>query len=88
MLPSEVDPNSPIVEALQKSIASLDGEKTELVYGRGAYDAGGPTSKGIPTIMYGRPKRGTTLMYDDFVSIRGVEEEARILGRTIIDMLG
>jgi acetylornithine deacetylase/succinyl-diaminopimelate desuccinylase-like protein len=88
MLPSEVDPDLPLVEALQKNIVLLDGKKAELVYGRGAYDAGGPTSEGIPTIMWGRPNRGTTLMYDDFVSIRGVEEEARILGRTIIDILG
>jgi hypothetical protein len=65
----------------------LDGKEAELVYGRGAYDAGGPTSMGIPTVMWGRPINGTSLMGDDYVSLKGVEEEARILGRLIVDML-
>jgi acetylornithine deacetylase/succinyl-diaminopimelate desuccinylase-like protein len=87
MLPSETNPGSEIVKKLQKAIKSLDGEEAELVYGRGAYDAGGPTSMGVPTIMWGRPVNGTSLMGDDFVSLRGVEEETRILGRLIVDFL-
>ena len=88
MLPSVVDPESEIVKGLQKAIHSIDGKETDLVYGKGAFDAGGPTSMGIPTVMYGRPINETTLMGDDFVSLRGVEEEAKILGRLIVDMLG
>jgi acetylornithine deacetylase/succinyl-diaminopimelate desuccinylase-like protein len=88
MLPSVVDPNSQIVTSLQGAIQSLDGVPAELVYGRGAYDAGGPTSMGVPTVMWGRPSIGTSLMGDDFVTLRGVEEEAKILGRLIMDMLG
>jgi acetylornithine deacetylase/succinyl-diaminopimelate desuccinylase-like protein len=88
MLPSVVDPESEIVVRLQKAIRSIDGEEAELAYGKGAYDAGGPTSMGVPTVMYGRPDRGTSLMGDDFVSLRGVKEEAKILGRLIMDMLG
>ncbi len=87
MLPSVVDPESPIVIGLQKAIKSIDGVGADLVYGKGAYDAGGPTSLGIPTIMYGRPLHGTSLMGDDFVSLKGVEEEALIVGRLIMDML-
>jgi len=88
MLPSVVDPESGIVRGLQQAIRSLDGVETELAYGKGAYDAGGPTSMGVPTVMYGRPDGGTSLMGDDFVTLRGVEEETRILGRLIVDMLG
>ena len=89
MLPSVVDPESEIVRGLQKAIVSLDGKETELVYGRGAFDAGGPTSMGIPTIMWGRPKTNYgNLLGDDFVSLRGVEEETIILGRLIMSMLG
>ena len=88
MLPSVVDEGSEIVEGLQKAISSIDGTRAQLIYGKGSYDAGGPTSKGIPTVMFGRPKVGTSLMGDDFVSLKGVEEEARIIGRLIIDMLG
>jgi hypothetical protein len=43
---------------------------------------------GIPTVMWGRPDIGSSLMGDDFVTLRGVEEEAKILGRLIMDMLG
>jgi acetylornithine deacetylase/succinyl-diaminopimelate desuccinylase-like protein len=88
MLPSVVDPNSQIVTSLKRAIQSLDGVPPELVYGRGAYDAGGPTSMGIPTVMWGRPSVSANLMGDDFVTLRGVEEEANILGRLIMDMLG
>jgi acetylornithine deacetylase/succinyl-diaminopimelate desuccinylase-like protein len=87
MLPSEVDPQSEIVQGLQKAISSIDGKGAELVYGKGSYDAGGPTSKGIPTVMWGRPDCGKTLLGDDYVTLRGVEEEARIVGRLIMDML-
>jgi len=87
MLPSVVDLNSPIVMGIQKAIKSIDGVEAEPQYWKGAYDAGGPTSLGIPTIMYGRPAHGTSLMDDDFVSLKGVEEEALILGKLIVDML-
>ena len=88
MLPSEVDPESSIVAALQKVVFSMDGRQAELIYGKGSYDAGGPTSMGVPTVMWGRPDNNTELLGDDFVTLRGVEEEARILGRLIMDMLG
>ena len=88
MFPSEVDPESPIVAALQKAVFSMDGRKAELIYGKGSYDAGGPTRMDVPTVMWGRPDNNTDLLGDDFVTLRGVEEEARILGRLIIDMLG
>jgi acetylornithine deacetylase/succinyl-diaminopimelate desuccinylase-like protein len=87
MLPSEVDPNSEVVKSLQNAIRSIDGKEASLVYGKGAYDAGGPTSKGIPTIMYGRPITGKSLLGDDYVSLRGVEEEARIIGKTLLDIM-
>jgi acetylornithine deacetylase/succinyl-diaminopimelate desuccinylase-like protein len=88
MLPSVVDTESEIVKGLQRAIRSLDGVEADPIYGRGAYDAGGPTSMGVPTVMWGRPDGGTNLMGDDFVTLRGVEEETKILGRLIVDMLG
>ena len=87
MLPSEVDPQSALVRGLQNAVSSIDGKETELIYGKGAYDAGGPTSIGVPTVMYGRPICGDSLLGDDYVTLRGVEEEAIILGRLIISML-
>ena len=87
MLPSVVEEGSPIVKNLQESILAVDGNYAELVYGRGAFDAGGPTSMGIPTVMYGRPIHNPSVMGDDFVSIKGVKEEAEIIGRLAMNIL-
>jgi hypothetical protein len=38
--------------------------------------------------MWGRSDNNPDLLGDDFVTLRGVEEEARIVGRLIMDMLG
>jgi hypothetical protein len=43
---------------------------------------------GIPTVMWGRPDCGKYFLGDDFVTLRGVEEEGKIMGRLLIDMLG
>ena len=51
-------------------------------YGQGTFDAGGPCSLGIPTVMYGAKNRisaGT-----DFVPISEVLTEARVLARLIM----
>ena len=87
MLPSVVEEDSPIVQSIQKAIRSIDGKDAELMYGKGAYDAGGPTSLGVPTVMYGRPLCNSSVMGDDYVSLRGVKEEALILGWMIKDIL-
>lgn len=87
MLPSVVMENSSIVQSMQKAIRSIDGKDTKLVYGKGTYDAGGPTSMGVPTVMYGRPVCSSNIMGDDYVSLRGVKEESLILGRMIKDLL-
>ena len=47
MLPSVVEEGSPIVKNLQESIMAVDGNYAELVYGRGAFDAGGPTATSV-----------------------------------------
>jgi acetylornithine deacetylase/succinyl-diaminopimelate desuccinylase-like protein len=87
MEPSLVDVDDPIVEGLQKSIKSIDGEPTEMININGAFDAGGLTNKGIPTVMWGRPDYGEEIMDDDYVTLSGVEEEAKIVGRLITDFL-
>jgi len=89
MLPSVVDPESGIVKALQKATSSIDGKESELRYGSGSYDAGGPTSMGIPSVMWGRVHGGGgALMGDRFVALRSLEDEVMTVGRLIIDMLG
>jgi succinyl-diaminopimelate desuccinylase len=87
MEPSLVDRDDPIVEGLQNSIESIDGAPAEMIDINGAFDAGGLTNEGIPTVMWGRPDHGEHIMYDDYVTLSGVEEEARIVGRLITDFL-
>jgi hypothetical protein len=53
----------------------------------GAFDAGGLTNRGIPTVMWGRPDYNEDIMDDDYVTLSGVEEEAKIVGRLITDFL-
>lgn len=89
MEPSLVDPDDPVVRGLQGAIRSLDGEEAEEGYWDGAYDAGGPTNVGIPSVTYGRPVHNAgSVVGTDYVSLAGVQEEARILGRMAVDMLG
>jgi len=87
MEPSLVDPDDPIIEGLQGAIESLDGERAETIDIKGAFDAGGLTNKGIPAVMWGRPDHSEHILHDDYVSLRGVEEEARIVGRLAVDFL-
>lgn len=87
MEPSVVDSDAPIVRNLQTSIRSVDDEPADEVHSRGAFDAGGPTNVGVPTVMWGRPEHNESLLGDDYVTLRGVMEEARILGRLATGML-
>jgi acetylornithine deacetylase/succinyl-diaminopimelate desuccinylase-like protein len=87
MLPTLVDPSSPHVEALADAHESVVGAPLENYYGRGSFDAGGPASLGIPTVMYGA-SGGDGLLGADFVSLRAVESEAAVLAQFIVDTLG
>ena len=64
-----------------------DGEPADEVVSQGAFDAGGPTNVGVPTVMWGRPDHNVSLLGDDYVTLRGVMEEARIVGRLAREML-
>lgn len=87
MEPSVVNESSPIVRKLQESIVALDGEEAETTHFPGAFDAGGLTNQGIPTIMWGRPDCNDDIMWDDYVTLNGVKEESRIVGRTVLSLL-
>jgi acetylornithine deacetylase/succinyl-diaminopimelate desuccinylase-like protein len=89
MLPSVVDPEAGIVKALQKATSSIDAKEATLKYQKSAYDAGGPTSLGIPSVMWGRIRgESIDIMGDRFVALRSLEDEVKTVGRLIIDMLG
>ncbi len=87
MEPSVVSEESAIVESLQSAITTLDGKPAETTHFPGAFDAGGLTNQGIPAIMWGRPECNEDIMWDDYVTLSGVEEESRIVGRTVLELL-
>src|SRR5439155_17511212 len=86
MLPALVDPEHPGVRALQGAHRTFRDGEAETVYGQGTFDAGGPCTLGIPTVMYGA-SGGVGLMGVDFVPIAAVETEAKVLAHLILSQL-
>ncbi|CAA9281126.1 MAG: hypothetical protein AVDCRST_MAG93-3201 [uncultured Chloroflexia bacterium] len=87
MLPALIEPEHPGVQALQSSHTAIRGEPTAAVYGQGTFDAGGPSSHGIPTVMYGA-SAGLWPDGVDFVPLAAVETEAAVLAHLILRELG
>lgn len=86
MLPALVDPAHPGVVALQAANRAMRGQEARVIYGQGTFDAGGPCTRGVPTVMYGA-SGGVGLLGPDFVTIADVETEARVLTHLILDQL-
>jgi acetylornithine deacetylase/succinyl-diaminopimelate desuccinylase-like protein len=86
MLPALVDPTNQGYVAMQAAHVAVTGSAAAIVYGRGSFDAGGPCSWDIPTIMYGSGG-GVGLTGVDFVPIAMVEREAQVLATLILNEL-
>lgn len=86
MLPALVDDAEPGYLALQAAHAAVTGSAATTAYGQGSFDAGGPCSLGIPTVMFGAGG-GVGLTGVDFVPIAVVEREARVLATLILNEL-
>ncbi len=83
MLPALVERDDAGVQALAAAHSRTIGAEPEYVYGQGTFDAGGPCSQGIPTVMYGA-SGGVFPLGPDFVAISAVEAEAQTLTRLIL----
>jgi acetylornithine deacetylase/succinyl-diaminopimelate desuccinylase-like protein len=88
MLPALVDENDPIVQGLQEASRQIRGKPCSTKYGRGTFDAGGLTSNNIPAVMFGASGGRGGILGEDFVCLREVIEEAKILGLTIMNRVG
>jgi acetylornithine deacetylase/succinyl-diaminopimelate desuccinylase-like protein len=88
MLPALVDADDPGVRALQRAVVSARGVAAREIHKRGCFDAGGMCARGIPAVMFGAGGEGDWPTGTDFVAIADVEDEARILARLVLDMLG
>lgn len=86
MLPALVDDTEPGVQVLQRAHQHIHNEAVDIVYGGGAFDSGGLIARGVPTVMYGA-SGGDGLLGTDYVLIRHVIDEARVLLHTIMQLL-
>jgi acetylornithine deacetylase/succinyl-diaminopimelate desuccinylase-like protein len=86
MLPSLVEPDAPIVQALQRAHQAVMDREARTFYATGTYDAGGPASFGVPTVTFGA-SGGDWPLGIDFVPLSHVLAEARVVTRLILDWL-
>jgi len=87
MLPSLTDENAQIVQQLQHAARVTCKREVPTYYSTSTFDAGGLTSQGIPAVMFGAEGGNEDILGEDYVSIRDVEDEARILLQVILSML-
>lgn len=87
MLPHQLDAAQRAVLApLEDAIRARRGEVCHRVYG-GAFDAGGPAARGIPTVMFGVPDAGG-LLGDDYLTLAALRDEADIVHDAVVRYLG
>lgn len=83
MLPALLaDDATDAIRPLEEAIDTVLGGPAERVIHGGAFDAGGPMARGIPTVMFGAPEEGDFLG-DDYMRISALEQEVAILQQTI-----
>jgi acetylornithine deacetylase/succinyl-diaminopimelate desuccinylase-like protein len=82
MLPAYLPPGERgVLAPLDAAVRTHLGEVRHTVYG-GSFDAGGPASRGIATVMFGVPDEGD-LLGDDFVRLSAVRSEAAAIADTV-----
>ncbi|MQA10710.1 MAG: peptidase dimerization domain-containing protein [Pseudonocardiaceae bacterium] len=76
-----------LLDSLNDAVRDELGQPAKhSVYG-GSFDAGGPTARGVPTVMFGVPDEGD-LLGDDFLRLSYLYAEERILRDTVTSFCG
>jgi acetylornithine deacetylase/succinyl-diaminopimelate desuccinylase-like protein len=78
MLPNWVEDSEPELVNLRDAHTAVAGVPPDLTISAGTFDAGGPGSRGIPSVQYGA-SGGIWPTGVDFVSIQDVVTETRTL---------
>jgi acetylornithine deacetylase/succinyl-diaminopimelate desuccinylase-like protein len=86
MLPSLVEPDAALVRDLSAAFSAVTGDEARTFYAGGTYDAGGPSSFGVPTVTFGAGG-GDWPLGIDYVPLSHVAAEARVVARLILDTL-
>ena len=87
MLPSITAEDAHVVTHLQDASRHVRGKSCPLLYPASTFDAGGLTSVGIPTVMFGASGGQGGVLGEDYVCIREVVEEAKMLLHVILTRL-
>ena len=90
MYPAEVSPQAPVVGALKWAHEEITGRAPELTYVMWTFDAGYPCRAGIPTVCYGpstAPTSSENPLGVDFVTVRQLEDAAKVYALTMLRML-
>ncbi len=82
MRPALVEGPTPLLSALDAAYQEVAGEPLEHTVLGGTFDAGGPTSLGIPTISFGA-SGGDGLLGDDWVTVSDLDRECDTLRRLV-----
>jgi acetylornithine deacetylase/succinyl-diaminopimelate desuccinylase-like protein len=88
MLPALVEEDEAVVRSLQQAGRAVRGRECRTSYPKSTFDAGGLTSRGIPAVMFGASGGRGGILGEDFVALRDVWEETRMLALTIMDLAG
>lgn len=82
MLPAFLPPDRrDVLAPLDSALRKHRGTVEHTIHG-GSFDAGGPSSRGIPTVMFGVPEEADMLA-DDFVRLSAVHTEADVVHDTV-----
>jgi acetylornithine deacetylase/succinyl-diaminopimelate desuccinylase-like protein len=92
-LPYLVSADLPHVQALARAHHLVRGQPPEIGPVPFAFDAGYPTSRGIPTVMFGPANQvlrsgGRDVLATEFIPVSIVNEFTRIYAHTILSLLG
>jgi len=87
MYPSEVHPDSPLVDALRAAFAAAGRPDPPLTYSHGCIDAGLFSSRGIPAVMLGAGEQEMWHTIDESVALDAVALTAEVYTATALDLL-
>lgn len=89
MLPSETDPETPVIHALRRAAIACRRQPLETFYAGYTGDAGCAASLGVPPVEFGPAAHGEVdrPTGTEFISLSQVREAARIYAHVILDLL-
>lgn len=88
MLPAEFpDDGADLLRPLESAAERHLGTSPRRTVYPGSFDAGGPSARGVPTVMFGVPEEGD-LLGDDFVRLSHLRSQEAILRTTIATFFG